>query len=727
MDAAGEKGILLADEKFDFDLSLSSLSANEDDEVFFGPVGHRERCIAASLELNHQIAQQPPLPASDGPCTLSPLSAEKFVEVYREARLLALQLESHSREEGVPAAGAGSSWSQGVERFIQESKLKMKLFEKEEEIEKSPKSLKRETYYLSDSPFQGPPPSGEPLLPASSLALPSTPARVGPVLTQGLPSSSRPLPGEPGAVRPPDQGVPPKRVASKLQLPRASFVRGRPLPSALEKPKTEGPTSPSGVKLLNEKQPHADVLLDKPSLALDAVSLPAHGSHLGQGKRSLPIPSKKTLLKLPGYTGSLTRKSSSSGSVSSRTSSVCASPAAAGELAGDPGSSSRPLPSTGKPARMAPAMPCPSLPTAPTGASCRPARRANTAESMDGQPRAPSTAPLALPQTPRSGGPRLHSNSMSSSSQPNKIGSIRRQASCLNSKTKVIPTPSNPSEMPKFSTGGSPDSRTPRSSQAQRLQSCISTGRAIAHSTPARRSSGPTSQSLLSSRGTPTSARRVSALPTPGGWRLSGLPLMTPKTLPRALASPLCAPARRLSSEPQRRSAVRTEARGASSGRAGGRLASLSPSGSPSPPPSVPQALHFSPEKNESPFSGDFTGAAQVEAKPGEDTCPGEALLIDIGLGQLTITPQVGSRPPADLPLIDFCSPPEADVALGSASRPLIDLTTNTPDVNRNSVSKNSVSKPLQAEGQLIDLGSPLVQLSPEADKENVDSPLLKF
>ena len=28
---------------------------------------------------------------------------------------------------------------------------------------------------------------------------------------------------------------------------------------------------------------------------------------------------------------------------------------------------------------------------------------------------------------------------------------------------------------------------------------------------------------------------------------------------------------------------------------------------------------------------------------------------------------------------------------------------------------------------QLIDLDSPLIQLSPEADKENVDSPLLKF
>ncbi|MBZ3889285.1 G2 and S phase-expressed protein 1 [Sciurus carolinensis] len=230
----GGRGVLLADEKFDFDLSLSSSSANEDDEVFFGPVGHRERCIAASLELSSQIAAPPRLPACDSARALSPLSAEKFVEVYREARLLALQLERHSREEA-QAAEPGSSSSQGVERFIQESKLKVKLFEKEQEMEKSPKSLKRETYYLSDSPFQGLPSSGEPLFQASPQALPSAPVQVGPVLTQGPPPSSRPLLGEPAAVHPSDQAVPQKRVVSKLQLPRASFVRGRHLPSAIEK------------------------------------------------------------------------------------------------------------------------------------------------------------------------------------------------------------------------------------------------------------------------------------------------------------------------------------------------------------------------------------------------------------------------------------------------------------------------------------------------------------
>uniref|UniRef100_A0A8D2AYL9 G2 and S-phase expressed 1 n=1 Tax=Sciurus vulgaris TaxID=55149 RepID=A0A8D2AYL9_SCIVU len=687
--------------------------ANEDDEVFFGPVGHRERCIAASLELSSQLAAPPRLPACDSACTLSPLSAEKFVEVYREARLLALQLESHSREEA-QAAEPGSSSSQGVERFIQESKLKVKLFEKEQEMEKSPKSLKRETYYLSDSPFQGLPSSGEPLFQASPQALPSVPVQVGPVLTQGPPPSSRPLLGEPAAVHPLDQAVPQKRVVSKLQLPRASFVRGRHLPSAIEKPKTEVPASPSGVKLLYEKRSHGDVLLDKPSKALDTVSFPAHGRHQGQGKRSLPVPSKKTLLKPPGYTGSLTRKSSS-GSVSSSTSSVCASPAAgkaeSGELAGIPGSSSRPLSNASKPSRMAPAMPRQSLPAAPAGTSCRQARRADAAESMAEQPQAPSTAPLPLPQTPGSGGLRLDPNSiLSPSSQPNKTGSVRRRASYLNSKASLV----------------TKDLLHQRAASGFRLfghlrsRLCLFLTRVVAHSTPARRSSGPASQSLSSSRGTPVSARRVSALPTPGGWRLSGL-LTTPKTLPRALASPLCAPARRLSSEPRKRSngeAVVTQED--NNRRTGGGQAGLSPDGSFSAPSSVPQTLHFSAEKNDSPFSQDFTGADQVEAKPREDTCSGE--VRGGSTPSLAITCGAESTPPADLPLIDFSSPPQADVASGPASRPLTDLTTNTPDMLR-----NSASKPSRAEGQLIDLGSPLIQLSPEADKENVDSPLLKF
>lgn len=45
----------LVDEKFDFDFLLFFLSVNEDDEVFFGFFGYKERCIVVSLELNNLV------------------------------------------------------------------------------------------------------------------------------------------------------------------------------------------------------------------------------------------------------------------------------------------------------------------------------------------------------------------------------------------------------------------------------------------------------------------------------------------------------------------------------------------------------------------------------------------------------------------------------------------------------------------------------------------------
>lgn len=61
---------------------------------------------------------------------------------------------------------------------------------------------------------------------------------------------------------------------------------------------------------------------------------------------------------------------------------------------------------------------------------------------------------------------------------------------------------------------------------------------------------------------------------------------------------------------------------------------------------------------------------------------------MGIPLDQLRIAPGAASSPRADLPLIDFCNTPEADVALRADSRPLIDLLVNTPDTDRNTVSK---------------------------------------
>ncbi|EAW73419.1 G-2 and S-phase expressed 1, isoform CRA_b [Homo sapiens] len=586
-------------------------------------------------------------------------------------------------------------------------------------MKKSPTSLKRETYYLSDSPLLGPP-VGEPRLLASSPALPSSGAQARLTRAPGPPHSAHALPRESCTAHAASQAATQRKPGTKLLLPRAASVRGRSIPGAAEKPKKEIPASPSRTKIPAEKESHRDVLPDKP--APGAVNVPAAGSHLGQGKRAIPVPNKlglkKTLLKAPGSTSNLARKSSS-GPVWSGASSACTSPAVgkakSSEFASIPANSSRPLSNISKSGRMGPAMLRPALPAGPVGASSWQAKRVDVSELAAEQLTAPPSASPTQPQTPEGGGQWLNSScAWSESSQLNKTRSIRRRDSCLNSKTKVMPTPTNQFKIPKFSIGDSPDSSTPKLSRAQRPQSCTSVGRVTVHSTPVRRSSGPAPQSLLS-------ARRVSALPTPASRRCSGLPPMTPKTMPRAVGSPLCVPARRRSSEPRKNSAMRTEPTRESNRKTDSRLVDVSPDRG-SPPSRVPQALNFSPEESDSTFSkSTATEVAREEAKPGGDAAPSEALLVDIKLEPLAVTPDAASQPLIDLPLIDFCDTPEAHVAVGSESRPLIDLMTNTPDMNKN------VAKPSPVVGQLIDLSSPLIQLSPEADKENVDSPLLKF
>lgn len=723
-----EDFLLLEDEKFDFDLSLSSSSANEDDEVFFGPVGHKERCIAASLDLNRQVPEQPLAPGSGSPCTWSPLTGEKFVEVYKEAHLLALQIECHSRREVAQAAKPRSAVSQAKETFVQDSQLKISLFEKEQKRDKSPLSLKRETFCLPSSRAQ--PLLGEPQLLASP-GLPNSPLPAGPVQTQSTQ-------GPPCSSQPPSQAGPQRRIMSKLQPPRALPVRGRNLFLATEKLKKEVPASLQQTKPLNEKGSQSDVLLDKPSTAPDAASREGR-----PGKRSLPVPGKlglkKTLLKPPGYTSNLTKKSSTSGSASSLVSGVGRSPTAgkakSSELSSIPASSSRRQSVTSKLGRVGLATSHQALPAAPARAFCRQAKKADAAQTVAEQPKALTPSPLAQqPQTPKHKGPRVDLDT--ETCQLNKTVSIKRQDSSLGCKTEAVSTTTNPFKVPQFSVGESPDRVTPKISRTHRLQSWTPAGRVVS-STPVRRLSGLTPQGLPSSMRTPLSTRRMSVLPTPASRRLSGLPLTAPQSMPRALVSPLCVPARRLSSEPRRRSTVRSELmQESSSNGSAGQSQGLSSDESSSPPSSVPQALNFSPEKSDFPPSqGSSTGTGQGEAEPHEDThpsevpggecssTPSEGLLLDIKLDQLTIAPEAGDRDLADCPLIDFSNTPESNMALGPSSWPLIDLIMNTPNMGR-----SDVGKPPKAElGQLIDLGSPLIQLSPEADKENVDSPLLKF
>lgn len=95
---------------------------------------------------------------------------------------------------------------------------------------------------------------------------------------------------------------------------------------------------------------------------------------------------------------------------------------------------------------------------------------------------------------------------------------------------------------------------------------------------------------------------------------------------------------------------------------------------------------------------------------------------MDLKLDQLSLAGEAVATALDGRPLTDFYRSPEAAVAPRSETGPLVDLLTNTPEANR-----KAVAKPPDKVGQLTDLASPLIPLSPEADKENMESPLLKF
>ncbi|NWW17120.1 GTSE1 protein, partial [Falcunculus frontatus] len=134
---------LLTDEKFDFDLSLSSTSGNED-EVFVGPMGHKERCIAASIEAKKCVS------ASDDKLMWSPLQGEKFVEIFKEAHLLALQIETGSKNKETKINQSEEQENKIVETFVEDSNSKLKIL-RNKNIELSPRAVKRETYCVQDS------------------------------------------------------------------------------------------------------------------------------------------------------------------------------------------------------------------------------------------------------------------------------------------------------------------------------------------------------------------------------------------------------------------------------------------------------------------------------------------------------------------------------------------------------------------------------------------------
>ncbi|XP_072452686.1 G2 and S phase-expressed protein 1 isoform X5 [Notamacropus eugenii] len=601
---------LLTDEKFDFDLSLSSSSANEDDEVFFGPVGHRERCVAAGLELQGLVPKE-----AEPPLTWSPLTGEKFVEIFKEARLLALQIASSGKKavprahEPEPAPGSG-------EEFVQETRLKLDIFERGLQVQRSSPALKRETYCVLT-------PEVAPV--RASLSFAESPGAPEPASSACLQS----------------QGAAERKTASRLRPPKSSSVSGKRAPAKF------------GVR--------------------------------------------KTLLKPPAPTRTLLGGKSNSFSGPGGNVNLTSSLSLVGTPVRGNANSGNPFPRL-----VNTPQPKPSGPLSHGNVSY-------PAALFAGRVNESASVSLRQPQTPRSGVHRLSSTPhLSQASHPTKPKGSGGPSSGAKAGLRH----------PAFSTGTSLDSMTPPDQGISRPLAGLSCGSAALRGTLARCSLGRALQPSATSAHTPLSIQHLSSLPTPSRHRVSALPAWpTPRTCLRAASPPRLGAAQSPAQVPPNKAKDRPE-----QAQERSRPGTSHPS---DPPMGVLLALNFASSEQTTPSTPGQEAKQQPEAKP----APTEAVLIHLGPEART-TVSATPQPLRGQPLIDLSNSPEAALlwlpltpakAAASQGQLLIDLF-HSPEV-----AKSVPSNPPPATGQLIDLNSPLLSLSPLQDKENLDSPLLKF
>ncbi|NXY41075.1 GTSE1 protein, partial [Ceuthmochares aereus] len=675
-------------------------SGNED-EVFIGPVGHKEKCIAVNIEAK-KSAEEKSVSACDE--KWSPLTGEKFVEIFKEAHLLALQIETGIKNEQAKISQSEEQENKIIEQFAEDSKSKLKILRNQNK-KNSPRAVKRETYCVWDSPMCQLPPcfqkqSDKILSDAKTDVLHASSNR-SPVRISVSPTkiASSPLTEE---QKTKEQNT---KATGKLPMAKPSSTLGKSNSLTTEKPKQGKRTSISTKRDLNSMGSFEDLTSDKSSAASDVFESLCSGSSSSEDKKTLPAPSKPGLkkithLKLPGVASGLTRKTTSSlSSVSivnpSLSSSLPISPT------GKSGKSSMPskvsvggsrLSSSSnslalvKPTRMS------SLPSANTEKSRKQARSASTPTTFSAASLAKSSASVTSSEAVGSGTQRLSSvHSLQKLCQQNRDGSATKGSLCPKPKARVLSVPASQTKV-LGKTEDTPKKSAPKATSSLGLTFCGTLGSAMAVSTPVKASEDRTSQNpyfrMRSVSMTPASLKQ-SGLPTPIR-RISGFPAVTPKTAPRMEFSPHAESVCQSSSFSTKKTLT------AGSKRTKEKT-QISSEDDISPPPLLPLALNFSPEKATTAVVENELKEAEVQNQLAEEKQT-EALLVDIGVDK-------------SLPHTLECE-----------SRPLLDLS-NTPEVN-----KITPLKPVFSEQvKLIDLSSPLITLSPDVNQENLDSPLIKF
>ncbi|KAM9311731.1 G2 and S phase-expressed protein 1 [Gastrophryne carolinensis] len=708
---------LLADEKFDFDISLSPTSAKEDnedgdDEVFVGPVKHKEKCVSAAIQLQESEKKTPPL--NPEPVTWSPLSGDKYVEIFKEAHLLALQLECFGsdakKEEPQPVPNPV------VEKFVEESKTKLKLFDSFNEVSRTPVALKRETYCIQESPFHQLPPSMQKQTGGSkteaestncqklsqNLSSPLKVPKVAKKLTMSPLAQKAKAPQAKSTVPPLSTG----KTVSRLQPLKAPIAQTKNS-LAVEQPKAAKKLSPARRRHPSSVGSMEDLCSANSSIASDISESSFNNSNVGQSKKTINPPSKMSLNKMqfktPG-TGFRRNTSSSSSSRSSvntsLNSSVSSPPAASAKLnatlnmsVSSSMNNSRLKANAGRLALVRPLGGLGStLKTATTDLSkshLKPVAATNAKANGNKS----SSVSVAQPESPAGKVQRQTSapNLRRLPPPPAKPESAVK-ALAIKPQARVMPTPTSRLKPPQKTDGMSPDRAAAKTLKPMRLLSCGDIGSGISQSTPIPAAKGKPANSNLPARCIPAtpSSKLTSALPTPVSRRTSGV-LATPRTLPRTShslrpipalqatrKSPMVLPAGSAEGEQKKPKAPKTP---------------CSPTEDNTTTAEICCSLKFSPENKTVPLAH----IANAPASQPQDT---EITLIDIGVDKVN-----------------------TKVRKPSESQPLMDLS-NTPEMSKQPI-------PLKPTNitQLIDLSSPLIKLSPAANKENMefDSPLLKF
>ncbi|XP_062404313.1 G2 and S phase-expressed protein 1 [Sardina pilchardus] len=720
--------VSVADEKFDFDISLSPASSKGDeyeDEVFVGPIQHKERCIAVSVEakVKDSISSGPSV--GEEP-SWSPLTVDNFDEISKEAQLVVSHLDgslhgaSKSQETRLEEE---AEFTPARERFAAESAAKRRL---------SP--IKRETFCIQDSPLKQLPPAIQQRLMKVKGAAAGAGAAAGP----GKPrlSTSSPI-RQPGAPAPPRMTL---RSKTGLAGPRSVLPSRPSVPAATQTPVKMRPAPPDKYKL----QPPArgnvgprrsmscrtstrmgsteDLLSDSASITSDVSDTSLNSSLTG--KRSICPPCKPALRRPSSVRAPVAQTqrvvdrrrntSSSSSSVSSINSSITVSPMPKAKLNSSLNSSG---------------LCAPAVPTAAAAKSRRSSVMSRAPEppaagrrSISVQSRKPSE-PLTRPvkstpckkpdptpvPIPRQT-PARRSIVPVSSVQAVRAESAVKGSSRLTGITSA--TPKNPSkgpnrsEVPAFA---SPDG--PRIMKPKRLLSACSMENL---SQKPRLPTGLQTPSAGRDKLLPASKiRRLSALPTPSGRRVSTVPIQTPTSAakPRLLqkTESLHAPSRKaFLKSPSQVEEIPLEPQEAIEAKSSDEPAGMDRS--------EPRSIIFSLETEAESESEAAPPTAPPPEAPEPVKKPVDPLLVNIEPQSVPEVEKTNDQIQLDLTkgqkmtevlLMDLPAP-----TLTPEEKFLIDLS-NTPDLIRTTSIKASGD-------QLIDLSSPLIKWSPDDKKENV-------